>query len=442
MNLFRVAKHAYAIQNYKDEALINSYNFLKSLNISHIEFGLERIKKICSIMGNPQNKYKSVLIGGTNGKGSVCAFLASILQEANLKVGLFTSPHLISPEERIQINREPIHKFKLAKLITEHRKIDSEYNIGLTYFEFLTSIAFRYFKEENVDVGVFEVGLGGRYDATNILEPLISCVTHIDYDHVDILGDTLIKIAKEKAGIIKPNGCFIHSEKRPFIKKLFKQICQTHNSIYIDALRNCKFEIRFRNPYCKLFLTTPYCKYESILIPLIGPHQVFNAILAIRIAEELNNKFCFKIDQNTIAKGIRKAKWEGRLEIVKQNPLIILDCAHNPDGIKASLNAIKFMRKKKRVIIIFGVLRDKLWHEMLNAVNNEADYLILTKPDSDRALLPEEFLICAIKKPFHIERDPEVALSEAIKKAKSEDMILVIGSTYLVGQIKKSLIGK
>ena len=202
MSILRVVRHSQEIQAYQYERVTNSLLHLKMLDMSHIELVLGRIRQVCRIIDNPQNAYRSILVGGTNGKGSVCAFLTSILQEAGLKVGLYTSPHLINAEERIQINSEPINKLDLAKSIMMLKKIDSENKIGLTYFEFLTAIAFKYFRDNNVDIGVFEVGLGGRYDATNILNPLISCITHIDYDHINILGKTLSKIAREKAGII------------------------------------------------------------------------------------------------------------------------------------------------------------------------------------------------------------------------------------------------
>ncbi len=437
MSIFRIVKHSHEIQTYQTEYINNSLIYLKSLNVSNIKLGLDRITRICSILNNPQNEYYSILVGGTNGKGSVCAFLSSILQEAKFKTGLYTSPHLIKPEERIQINRVNIDSFDLAKFIIEHKKIDKEFNIGLTYFEFMTSIAFQYFKESKIDIGIFEVGLGGTYDATNVVSPLISCVTHIDYDHLNVLGNSLFKIAKEKAGIIKENGCFIHMESRYYIKKLFKDICKEKNSIYIDALKGCKFDIKFKYPYYHMSLITPYNKYKSIKIPFIGYYQVFNAILAIRLVEELR-LFNIDISPEIITKGIVKTKWQGRLEIVKDNPLVILDCAHNPEGIKAALYSIKSIKKNK-LIIIFGVLQDKLWEKMLKEIDMEADYIILTKPNSDRALELSNFLKVKLATSFDIEGNPEIAMEKALSKASSNDLIVVLGSTYLVGQIKNVL---
>lgn len=434
MSILRVVRHSQEIQAYQYERVANSLLHLKMLNMSHIELGLGRIRQVCRIMDNPQNAYRSILVGGTNGKGSVCAFLSSILQEARLKVGLYTSPHLINPEERIQINGESINKYDLAKSITELKKIDRENKIGLTYFEFLTAIAFRHFKDNNIDIGVFEVGLGGRYDATNILNPLVSCITHVDYDHINILGKTLSQIAREKAGIIKESSYFINAESRHYVKKIFKDECAKKQSVYIDAMRGCKFDVKFIYPYYKLFLTTPKYVYRPMVIPLIGYHQVINAILAVRIAEQLNVIGMY-ISPVEIMRGIRRVHWEGRLEIISQKPTIIIDCAHNPDGINAVIKAMKLM-KKGRLCVIYGVLKDKPWKVMTRLIDEIADYIIFTKPDSDRALSPDKFLKVNLKTRFEIESNPELALAKGVEKASSDGIILVLGSTYLVGEIK------
>lgn len=416
-------------------AINKAYNYLNSLEHFGIKLGLERINKACSILNNPQMYYPSILITGTNGKGSTSAFVSSVLQSASYKVGLFTSPHLIDATERIQINREKIHPLRFASIINKIKKIDEKNDINLTYFEFMTCVSFQYFKEENIDVGVFEVGLGGKYDATNILNPLMSCLTYIDYDHTDYLGNTLIKITQEKAGIIKNNGCFIHSERRPYLKKLLKEICLKANSKYIDALKNTKIVFNFSYPYFNVSFTTHYNSYPNIKIPLLGYHQIQNALLSIRISEELNN-FNFNISESHIKEGIENTRWECRLEPIQENPLVLFDSAHNIDGVKSAFNYVNNI-KRKNLICVFGVLKDKLWKKMVQIVDLNSDDIIFTEPISERALPCYSYTALNLKTPYEIIRDPIEAYKKALSKANSESIVLVLGSMYLVGHIKR-----
>lgn len=415
----------------------NATTYLESLQLFGIQFGLERIQCMCRLLGNPQDNYPSILIGGTNGKGSTAAFLNSILQAQGLKAGLFTSPHLMSPLERIQINKENIPIIRIASYINDHKRIAQESGIELTYFEFMTSIAFHYFMDKNIDIGVFEVGLGGRFDATNVLKPLISCITHIHYDHTNYLGNTLKAIAIEKAGIIKRNSLFIHAEKRAAIKKVFKNMCTVLNTHCIDALFNCTIRFSFEGPYLIACFKTPYNIYRSIRMPLLGFHQLNNALLAIRIAEELVN-FNIKITPDSIKSGIENTAWHCRLEIMNEKPLVLLDSAHNVEGIQTILEFIDFLKKKK-IIVVFGVLKDKQWKKMAKLVDYYADEIIFTEPVSERALSPDNFNYLRLSSRYRIIKDPLEAYQTALQSADADSLILVAGSMYLVGYIKKHI---
>ncbi|OGF63592.1 MAG: hypothetical protein A2Y62_06630 [Candidatus Fischerbacteria bacterium RBG_13_37_8] len=437
MNSSRIIRLAHTIQLNETAILNNAYHYLDSLNAFGIKLELNRIDTICKLLDNPQKSYPSVIIGGTNGKGSVSAFLAAILQESGLKVGLFTSPHLVSAVERIQINRIPIKPFRLAQLIHEQKKLDGQHTVNLTYFECMTALSFQYFKDEKIDFGIFEVGLGGTYDATNILEPLLSCVTHIHYDHTNYLGTTLPSIAREKAGIIKHNGCFIHMERRPSLKKIFARMCAAKDSLCINALQGTKVFLKFEYPYYRASFVTPHHHYQPVRIPLLGRHQVFNALLAVRIAEELINRG-LKIPFSAIEAGIEHTKWEGRLEMVSRKPLIFIDSAHNLEGIQTAFETMLLLKKQK-LIVLFGVLKDKLWRKMLKIIDVHADYIIFSEPVSERALSAEEFARVSIKTAHEIIPDPSKAYARALEKADDDSIILVIGSTYLAGHIKNSV---
>jgi dihydrofolate synthase / folylpolyglutamate synthase len=417
----------------------NSYAnaYLESLQFFGIKLGLERILHMCNVLHDPQKHYPSIVIGGTNGKGSTAAFLSSILESAGLSVGLFTSPHLISCAERIQINRIPILLDRMASLILEHKRLMQEQGIELTYFEFMTSLAFQYFKEEAVTMGIFEVGLGGRFDATNVLEPCISCITHVHYDHTEYLGNSLRSIALEKAGIIKKNSLFINAEPRISIKKLFKHVCLELRTQCINVLDDTRYDYQFKQPYYFVQCTTPYRTYESMRIPLLGFHQIPNVLLALRIAEELANKG-IAISADAIKKGIENTIWDCRLEVVRQQPLTLLDSAHNVEGIQAALGYCASL-KKSNLIVVLGVLKDKQWKNMAQIVDYHADEILFAEPLSERALPADSFTKLPLKTPYRIVKDPFEAYQAALSCANPDSVVLVFGSMYLVGYIKKRL---
>jgi len=371
-------------------------DWLYSLQGRGSVLGLERVKELLSKLNNPQSNLKCIHVAGTNGKGSTCAILSSILKEADYKVGMYTSPHLKRFTERIQINGEEITQPELNRLIEKIKPLVTDQ----TFFEVTTAIAFQYFKEQDVDFAILEVGLGGRLDATNVITPLISIITHISLEHTHILGKTIEEIAKEKAGIIKENIPVITLAKNKTIKEIAKQ---KHSEIFIP-------------------------KIPKLNLNLKGEFQLENASLAIKAAELLN------INSESIKKGLESVKWPGRLEFLEKN--VLVDCAHNPEGIAALKKEIKKLNYEK-IITVTGILKDKDKKTMITQLSEFSDYIIFTKPNTERAEEPEE-----LKKLTNTRNEIIIDVKKALKKAKKlanpDDLILITGSIYIVGEVKAS----
>lgn len=328
-------------------------NTLTNQDKFRIELGLERISKILNLLNNPQDKLKYIHVAGTNGKGSVCAIINSILVEAGIKTGLYTSPHIFEYTERIKINNLDISKDDFAKYFNKIICVANKNNIDLTEFEILTSIMFKYFADNNVEVVVLETGLGGRYDATNIIKQnLCSIITHIDYDHTERLGTSLENIAKEKAGIIKKDCPLITNEGFEIIK----DIADKNNSLQI--------------------LVSPYINTNNL--PLKGLHQRENLSLATTCIEH-----CFpSISQITIEQGLKKIKHPFRFEYIKEKNIII-DVAHNPNGIDALIKNLEYYFPTQEKRIIFGCLKNKDYKNMINKlINYEIYYYHFNNPNS------------------------------------------------------------
>lgn len=363
---------------------LKKFDFKSKPSLKQIKIALEKLD-------NFHKKLKVIHVTGTNGKGSCSAMISTILEKADIKAGLYTSPHLVKYNERIKINNKNIKDEDILRLINKIKSI----NVALSFFEFTTVLALYYFYENNVDYVILEVGLGGTYDATNVCDAEIAVITDICLDHTRILGNTIEEIAKEKCGIIKENSKVVTEE----------------NNVALDIIKE-------KSKNNKLIIAK---KYEGE-IGLKGEFQKRNAGIAYSVGKILN------IDEEKIKEGIKKAKWPGRLEYLEQN--ILLDCAHNPSAI---LEITKFVKnlKYKKLIIIFGVLERKDFKKMIKQLP-KPDFLILTKPKIDFALEPTQLAHdgkCAV-----IE-EPSAALKFAKRLAREEDLILITGSCYLVGNI-------
>ncbi len=406
--------------------------YLTGLNVDVMHFGLEAIAELLSRLGNPQNDYKTILIAGTNGKGSTATMTASILESAGYKVGLYTSPHLIDIRERIVINGKKIAWKDFDQVIAD---IKEKLKKPLTYFEFLTVAAFIYFQREKVDIAVLEVGLGGRLDATNVCRPLVSIITNIAFDHLAYLGNTLESITSEKAGIIKQNGICLTAAKQKKVLQVLKNVCAERKAKLYRLGADIKIAKQKKSFFAYQGL---YRKLSGLTISLQGEHQLANAALAVA-AVELSDKNRLKIDNDAIRAGLKKARLDARLEVLQKEPLFLLDGAHNPAGISVLCRALKNNFSYKRLILIFGSLVDKDYRQMLKKIAPLANKIILTKLKTTRAELPDNMLKILDKTGYKaiVTQNVGKAIRKAQVLAEKKDLICATGSFYLAGEVKQ-----
>lgn len=422
--------------NYRE-----AVTWLENRNIPLGEFTLDNIKELLKIFGKPQDKLKIIHITGTNGKGSVASFIASALRENNYKVGKFTSPYITNIREEIEINNEEISEEDFAKLATEVReKVEEldEKKIFVSGFEILTSIAYIYFARNNLDFAVMEVGMGGRVDATNVMEKSIPVFCHISLDHAIILGDTIGKIAHEKGGIIKENSQVFSypqdEEARAELKKLSKE----KNSDFYEFSQD-EVEILSSNEEGNIF---NFRNHKNVEISLIGDHQALNASLALMVLDFLKKDY--GLDEEKIKVGLKKAKNIGRTECLSKDPLIIIDGSHNLDSIERIEESVKKFSYNK-LILGFSLLKDKDHDHILKKIENIADKIVLTEIDSDRHTdlkeLEAEFRKFSKKEIYPI-KNREEAVEKTLSLAGEGDMILWCGSLYLIKDIRKIILEK
>ncbi len=407
-----------------------------SLRRLGMKLGLENVKRFLSVLGNPQMKLKIFHVAGSNGKGSTVAFLSSILQEAGYKVGMFTSPHFVDFRERIKINGKKIEKEYVTEFVSQH--IDFIEEKRITFFEITTAMAFRYFYEQNVDYAVIETGLGGRLDATNTANPIAEIITSVSLEHTRILGDTIEKIAREKAGIIKQNGkvfCgFLPSEALQEIGKISEE-----KNAECFPLKNFALA---KNDFVKLKfdLHNEITLYKT---GLRGAHQLRNASLAVLTLRKIFPKLEFEIINNGLMNVVKNTGLSGRFEIVSESPLVIFDSAHNVESVESFVNEFEKNYSSHCSIkrLIYGALRDKNVTEILKILGKTFDEILFTKIDFYRALTHEELHNKAKNlglKKIKILENPTEYISQFIK-TPSSDCLVVLGSIYLLGEIKKEL---
>jgi dihydrofolate synthase / folylpolyglutamate synthase len=406
---------------------------LDGLGRFEIRLSLDPISRFLERLDNPQNTYGTVLIGGTNGKGSIAAMVASALSHGGFRVGLYTSPHLIDVRERIRIDGEMISRDEMEAWIERIKAHSTE---DLTYFEILTAVAFLYFQQREVDIAILEVGMGGRLDATNVVSPLVSVVSNISLDHTEYLGRRLEEIAWEKGGIIKNSGVCITAVKQRPLQKLLKEICRTRGATIYSLGREIMIDM---HPDGSFSYAGIGMKYDNIICPLKGKHQIENAALALGVIDVLAMKG-FPVVYDAVFKGIHDVKWEGRLEVISRRPTVLLDGAHNAGGASALAMALREEFSYKQLIFVFGVLKDKNYKAMLKKLLPLGDRLILTSPDTERAMPPEALLPVAKKylEGIEIVKNSREAMKRALSVADQNDLVCVTGSLYLVGEIRKA----
>jgi len=407
-------------------------------------FGLERISTLMERLGNPQNELKVVHVAGTNGKGSVCKFISSILQQAGYSVGLYTSPHLERFSERITVNGDEISDDAFVKIIERVRPLVEEMKEQgkvPTFFEIVTALAFLYFHERKVDYAVVEVGLGGRLDATNIVTPLVSVITNISLEHTDILGDSIDKIAFEKAGIIK-EGVPMVTAAREAARDVITRVANEHHAPVVFVDQTWWKRVVWDGREQEFFIQGAFRDY-SVRTSLLGVHQGDNIAVAIAAVEQLQIHGVFLTDTD-IMKGIEIASNPGRMEIIAETPMILLDGAHNPGGIKVLVETIKQDFTYKRLLLVLGVLKDKDISSMIATIVPVADTVIVTKSSSPRAYDPmrlkEQITSVDPTKEVVVTTTVPEAVDYAKRHARRKDLICISGSLFTVGEARQHLL--
>jgi len=418
--------------------------YLDSLQVLGIKLGLDNIRTLLEVLDNPHLSYPTVLVAGTNGKGSVCAMLARILSRHGLRTGLYTSPHLVLVEERIRINDRLISRPAFCRALTEVRQAaDRLLRAGKlpsppTHFEVLTCAALSYFKIRRVDIAVLEVGLGGRFDATNVVTPVLSVITSIGRDHEKYLGRTIGQIAFEKAGIIKPEVPVVSGVLRPTAASVIRKRARELRAPYLGALDSPHTLRAIKGKTGYQFVYKLGGGKYSFSPGLAGFHQGRNAAVALAAALRLGQVWR-PLRKTWIVRGIEETRWPGRLETVCRRPRVILDGAHNPDGVKAVRDYVRdFIRRP--VILVFGVMKDKDISGLARILFPIAQKVILTKFPYHRAAEPADILGHARRFAGRalIEPNPSRAYRLALAEARRlQGCVLATGSLFLVGEIKK-----
>lgn len=391
----------------------DSVRFLYALGneIKTAKLGLDRIRTVLAALDNPQKHFRSIHVAGTNGKGSTCAMIDAGLRTAGIRTGLFTSPHLIEPTERIVIDGMPVTTRQFERAFDAVHAI-ADPDSHPTYFETVTAMGFWLFREMGVETAVVETGLGGRLDATNILDPVLTVITPIDFDHEAYLGGTIEAIAAEKAGILKPGVPAIFARQRPEAQAVLDR----------SASGPVKYTRDF--PIRDLHVTARGSEFSGLECPLAGEHQIENAIAAALALQALG----------VPPEGIKNAVWPGRLERISPNPDIILDGAHNPAGARALAAYLARFYGNRKIHMIYGAMRDKAVDEIAGILFPLASELILTAPNNARALRPEALFEIAGR--GHISPDVSSALDHVRVTASEEDAIIITGSLFLVGEAR------
>jgi dihydrofolate synthase/folylpolyglutamate synthase len=408
--------------------------WLDSFQQFGMKLDLERIRELSRFLGNPWEKFHSIHVAGTNGKGSVCKYIASVLIKAGYKTAVYSSPHLISLRERFEINNEYIDEASFSNIVSKIKDIVEKNKIKTTYFEICTAIAFEYFSENMVDIALIEVGLGGRYDATNIIHPILSIITNISDDHQHILGETLEEIAFEKAGIIKHNTPVITAATGNCLEVIRKEAKKNNSEVYF--VDESKIKETSRNHFSQSFEINGQIKNYDLTTNNIGEFQNINIAVAITSIELLQMNGFFITDE-AIDQGIKEFKHQGRMQIIQTNPIILCDGAHNLEGVKYLKKTIQNNFSYDKLILIFGVMSDKKISDMINVLNDTYDFLIITKPDNPRSAKPEDVLKIiknkSLKK-YVLTNSVAEAISKAVDLSTKKDLIVITGSLFTVGE--------
>jgi dihydrofolate synthase/folylpolyglutamate synthase len=426
-------------------------DFLFGLQKFGTKLGLENTRRLLDILGNPERGRKFLHVTGTNGKGSVSALCASALKEAGYRTGLYTSPHLVSFTERMRIDGDEISREEVVALADRLRRLleNQTPEMKPTFFEFTTAMAFDYFRDAGTEAVVLEVGMGGRLDSTNVVVPECAVITNVDMEHREFLGDSIEDIAREKAGIIKAGVPLVTAERKPGVVDYLKGVCREKGAPvfiidkdygyrFLDYLWKDGAVIQRFDWWGPGVPDGAGGEIKGLTVPLAGEHQLENAAAAA-CALAVMSRNGMSVPEEAIRKGFAEVRWEGRLETVSQRPLVVLDGAHNADSAGRLAGAIQkyYTGRYKKLVLVIGVLADKDFREMADFLMAIADRIIITQADYGRAV-PAPELAEKIGGGREVEVSPDVpgALKKALSEAGPDDMVLITGSLYVVGEAK------
>ncbi|MDZ5470794.1 folylpolyglutamate synthase/dihydrofolate synthase family protein (plasmid) [Bacillus sp. 31A1R] len=408
--------------------------------------GLSRMEWMMEKLNHPERRIKTVHIGGTNGKGSTVTYLRSILQEGGFKVGTFTSPYFEQFNERISVNGQPISDEEIVQLTNVIKPLSDELektDLGApTEFEVITAMSFYYYAFVNpVDIVLYEVGLGGRLDSTNIIHPLLSIITSIGLDHTNILGESYAEIAYEKAGIIKNGVGLITAVKQPEALEVIRnQAREKKSAMY---LLGEQFSVNNHHSLTggeSFNFQSIFQAFDELEISMIGEHQVENASLAVMATLLLNKYYSFMVEEEQIKAGLKKAYWPGRFEVMSESPLVVIDGAHNEEGITTLVNELEKRYSNKKKNIIFTALSDKKLDKIIMKLDQVADKITFVEFDYPRASRAEDLFSMSQSPNKHLGKDWKSELEQQLTQLDEEEMLVITGSLYFLSEVKPSLL--
>jgi dihydrofolate synthase/folylpolyglutamate synthase len=414
--------------------LSKTLDWLYSLEGRGEIYKLERMDRALALIGNPHRRLRAVHIAGTKGKGSVAAMLDAIARAAGLRCGLYTKPHLVHLTERTRIDGTEMPARLMLEYIERLRAIYEGADLALTFFEFTVALMFLYFAEAAVDLAIIETGLGGRLDSTNMVTPLVSVITPIGFDHMDRLGHTIAAIAAEKGGIIKPGVPVVVGARDPEALRVLASLAAQRHSPVRMAGRD--FSFRSGAPAHLLDYFGAGLNLEQVELGVAGPFQHENAAIALAAVEALRAQG-WRLEEQAIRQGLKDLSWPGRFDVVSRRPLVILDCAHNELSVAALLETIAVeLGPQVRPRLIFGCLEDKQWAKMAAMLAPRVHDVTLTRVQPKRPLEPENLLpLFSAQVPARVVREPRRAVERVMAESGPDDVIVVTGSVYLVGEI-------
>jgi dihydrofolate synthase/folylpolyglutamate synthase len=431
--------------NYQEAlAYIYSFTDYEKTPVPHAaaNYDLRRMDELLAYFGNPHLKIKSVHITGTKGKGSTAAMIASVLTAAGYKTGLYTSPHLLTLQERIRIDNELIPDAELVKVISNLKPAVAEVNRRATYgklttFEILTAMAFIYFAEKQVDCQVLEVGMGGNYDATNVIKnPEVCVITSISYDHMEILGDTLAQIAGEKSGIIKPGCVVVTSPQQHEAIEVIRHQCLKKDAKLIQVGSDIKWRMVHHDINHQTLMVNGRLGNYKVAIPLLGEHQLINAATALAALEVIIERG-FNIPGKSIVQGMAGVDWPGRFQIIGQHPTVVLDGAHNADSALKLRQTLEQYFSYQKAVLVIGASSDKDIAGIAEGLAPVASKIIATRSRNPRAMTPERITAEFVKQNVDTEITPDVAtaIKRAVALAGENGLVCVTGSLFVVAEV-------